>query len=108
MAYVYAKGLETLALPLSDLASHSYLLALNLWIAVAGLAGVYRLAGLFMNRMWAFTAAALVSCIPGIMNMAISAKPDVITWTLQIFMVWSIRRKSTCSRLKRSCFPGTI
>lgn len=88
MAYVYAKGLETLALPLSDLASHSYLLALNLWIAVAGLAGVYRLAGLFMNRMWALTAAALASCIPGIMNMAISAKPDVITWTLQIFMVY--------------------
>lgn len=88
MAYVYAKGLETLALPLSDLASHSYLLALNLWMAVAGLAGIYRLAGLFMNRMWAFTAAALASCIPGIMNMAISAKPDVITWTLQIFMVY--------------------
>lgn len=88
MAYVYAKGLETLALPLSDLASHSYLLALNLWTAVAGLIGVYRLAGLFMNRMWALTAAALASCIPGIMNMAISAKPDVITWTLQIFMVY--------------------
>ncbi len=88
MAYVYAKGLETLALPLSDLASHSYLLALNLWMAVAGLAGIYRLAGLFMNRMWALTAAALASCIPGIMNMAISAKPDVITWTLQIFMVY--------------------
>ena len=88
MAYVYAKGLETLALPLSDLASHSYLLALNLWMAVAGLAGIYRLAGLFMNRMWAFTAAALASCIPGIMNMAISAKPDVITWMLQIFMVY--------------------
>lgn len=88
MAYVYAKGLETLALPLSDLASHSYLLALNLWMAAAGLAGIYRLAGLFMNRMWAFTAAALASCIPGIMNMAISAKPDVITWTLQIFMVY--------------------
>lgn len=88
MAYVYAKGLETLALPLSDLASHSYLLALNLWMAVAGLAGIYRLAGLFMNRMWSLTAAALASCIPGIMNMAISAKPDVITWTLQIFMVY--------------------
>ena len=88
MAYVYAKGLETLALPLSDLASHSYLLALNLWMAVAGLAGIYRLAGLFMNRMWALTAAALASCIPGIMNMAISAKPDVITWTLQICMVY--------------------
>ena len=88
MAYVYAKGLETLALPLSDLASYSYLLSLNLWMAVAGLAGIYRLAGLFMNRMWALTAAALASCIPGIMNMAISAKPDVITWTLQICMVY--------------------
>lgn len=88
MAYVYAKGLETLALPLSDLASHSYLLALNLWIAAAGLIGIYRLANLFMNRMWALTAAALSSCIPGIMNMAISTKPDVITWTIQIFMVY--------------------
>ena len=88
MAYVYAKGLETLALPLSDLASHSYLLALNLWIAAAGLMGIYRLAGLFMNRTWALAAAALSSCIPGIMNMAISAKPDVITWVIQIFMVY--------------------
>lgn len=88
MAYVYAKGLETFALPLSDLASHSYLLALNLWIAAAGLFGIYRLAGLFMDRIWALAAAALASCIPGIMNMAISAKPDIITWTLQIFMVY--------------------
>lgn len=88
MAYVYAKGLETLALPLSVLASHSYLLALNLWIAAAGLMGIYRLAGLFMNRTWALAAAALSSCIPGIMNMAISAKPDVITWVIQIFMVY--------------------
>lgn len=88
MAYVYAKGLETLALPLSDLASHSYLLALNLWIAAAGLAGIFRLAGLFMDRRWALWAAALSSCIPGIMNMAISAKPDVITWTIQIFMIY--------------------
>lgn len=88
MAYVYAKGLETLVLPLSGLASYSYLLAFNLWLSVLGLFGVYQLACLYMDRELALFAPALTSCIPGIMNMAVSAKPDVITWVIQIFMVY--------------------
>lgn len=88
MAYVYAKGLETLTLPLCDLASHSYLLYFNLWLAALGLFALYRLSCLYMDRRFALLASALVSCVPGIMNMSITAKPDVITWLIQIFMVY--------------------
>lgn len=88
MAYVYAKGLETLMLPLCDLASHSYLLYFNLWLAAAGLFALYRLSCLYMDRRFALLSAALVSCVPGIMNMSITAKPDIITWVIQIIMVF--------------------
>lgn len=87
MAYVYSKGLETLLLPLSDLVSHSYLLFFNIWLTVFGLYGVYRIARFYMGRSRALLAAALMSAVPGLMNMSISAKPDVITWLLQLMMV---------------------
>lgn len=111
MAYAYSKGLETLVLPLSDLASHSYLLFFNLWVSVLGLLGAYRLARLYMDRRYALIAPVCLSCIPGIMNMAISAKPDVITWTLQIFMVYYMalyirQRGSLAAGRKRGAAGG--
>lgn len=111
MAYAYSKGLETLVLPLSDLASHSYLLFFNLWVSVLGLLGAYRLARLYMDRRYALMAPVCLSCIPGIMNMAISAKPDVITWTLQIFMVYYMalyirQRGSLAAGRKRGAAGG--
>lgn len=84
MVYVYSKGLEVLTLPLADLASHSYLLFFTLWLAVMGLKQVYRIARLFMDRSSGLLAAVLTASLPGIMNMGISAKPDVITWLLQL------------------------
>lgn len=87
MAYVYSKGLEVLTLPLADLASHSYLLFFTLWLSVIGLTVVYRIARLFMKREYAVLAAALCASLPGIMNMGISAKPDIITWLLQLIIL---------------------
>lgn len=87
MVYVYSKGLEVLVLPLSNLASHSYLLFFNVWVAVLGLAAVYTAARFFMGRTCALLASALMSAVPGLMNMSISAKPDVITWLLQLIMI---------------------
>lgn len=88
MSYVYSKGLEVLLLPLSDLVSHSYLLFFNIWLAALGLLAVYRIAGLYMGRNYALLAAACVSAVPGVMNMSISAKPDIITWLLQLIMLY--------------------
>ncbi len=87
MVYVYSKGLEVLTLPLSDLASHSYLLFFTLWLAVMGLMMVYRISRLFMGREYSVLAAALCASLPAIMNMGISAKPDIITWLLQLIMI---------------------
>lgn len=87
MVYVYSKGLEVLTLPLADLASHSYLLFFTLWLTVMGLTVVYRIALLFMRREYAVLAAALCASLPGIMNMGISAKPDIITWLLQLIIL---------------------
>ena len=88
MAYVYPKGLETLLLPLSNLASHSYLLFFNIWAAVLGLLTVYKIAGFYMGRNFALLSAALVSAVPGVMNMTVSAKSDIITWLLQLIMIY--------------------
>lgn len=87
MVYVYSKGLEVLTLPLADLASHSYLLFFTLWLSVMGLTVVYRIARLFMKREYGVLSAALCASLPGIMNMGISAKPDIITWLLQLIIL---------------------
>ena len=87
MAYVYSKGLEVLLLPLSNLASHSYLLFFNIWMVVLGLMAVYRIARFYMERRYAILSSALLSAVPGVMNMSTSAKTDIITWVLQLIML---------------------
>ena len=103
MVYVYSKGFEVLTLPLCDLASHSYLTFFNLWLAVLGIgAMVWNAKLLTSNRkqetgkkltyrsvLPAIMAAVLTISVPGIMNMALTAKADLITWLLQLIMLGS-------------------
>ena len=101
MVYVYSKGFEVLTLPLCDLASHSYLTFFNLWLAVLGIgAMVWNAKLLTSNRkqetgkkltyrsvLPGIMAAVLTVSVPGIMNMALTAKADLITWLLQLIML---------------------
>ena len=101
MVYVYSKGFEVLTLPLCDLASHSYLTFFNLWLAVLGIgAMVWNAVLLTGNRkqetekkltyhsvLPGIMAAVLTVSVPGIMNMALTAKADLITWLLQLIML---------------------
>ena len=108
MVYVYSKGFEVLTLPLCDLASHSYLTFFNLWLAVLGIgAMVWNAVFLTGNRkqetesreagtekkltyhsvLPGIMAAVLTVSVPGIMNMALTAKADLITWLLQLIML---------------------
>lgn len=110
MVYVYSKGFEVLTLPLCDLASHSYLTFFNLWLAVLGIgAMVWNAVLLTGNRkqetesrevgtekkltyhsvLPGIMAAVLTVSVPGIMNMALTAKADLITWLLQLIMLGS-------------------
>lgn len=88
MVYVYSKGLEILTLPLSDLISHSYLLFFNLWLSALGLAVCCGIARFFMSRLYALLAAAVTAAIPAVLNMSLSAKSDLITWLLQLIMIF--------------------
>ena len=101
MVYVYSKGFEVLTLPLCDLASHSYQTFFNLWLAVLGIgAMVWNAVLLTGNRkqetekkltyhsvLPGIMAAVLTVSVPGIMNMALTAKADLITWLLQLIML---------------------
>lgn len=88
IAYVYSKGWEVLTLPLCDLASHSYLTFFNVWLAVLGLSAVYGISRFYMKENNALLSAALMSAVPGLMNLAVSAKTDVITWLFQLIMIF--------------------
>ena len=108
MVYVYSKGFEVLTLPLCDLASHSYLTFFNLWLAVLGIGAMVwnavlltgerkqetesREAGIekkltYRSVLPGIMAAVLTVSVPGIMNMALTAKADLITWLLQLIML---------------------
>lgn len=87
LVYTYSKGLEVLLLPLSGLASYSYLLFFNVWMTVLALAAGYRIGRFYMNRTYALFAAACISSIPAIMNMSITAKTDSMTLAVQLAMI---------------------
>lgn len=87
MVYVYSKGWEILTLPLCDLPSHTYLSFLHIWMMGLGIAVTGRLARLSMKPEGAFLSMLLTAAVPGIINMSVSAKTDMITWLLQLMML---------------------
>lgn len=92
VVYTYSKGLETLTLPLSSLPSYSFQIAFNFWLAAGVLVLVYRIAGRFMKNDLAWILTVLVSSIPGIMNMTITAKTDIATLFVQLIMIEELLR----------------
>lgn len=89
LPYTYSKGAEVLSLPLSGFRSHSYVLSFHTWVFLYGLYHVYRLTSLFTGKKTALFSVLLTATVPGIVNMCVSAKPDMITWALQIVMLES-------------------
>lgn len=108
MVYVYSKGFEVLTLPLCNMASHSYLTFFNLWTALLGIGAMIWNAKLlteditqnekfslaksgkipaFRRALPGLMAAVFTISVPGIMNMAITAKSDLVTWLLQLIML---------------------
>lgn len=88
MVYVYSKGWETLLLPLAVFPSYSFITAGSFWAGVLMLFGVYRLSRCFLAKREALFTTALVSSVPGIMNMMISAKTDIPTLLFQVILLY--------------------
>ncbi len=101
VSYTYSKGFEILLLPLSILPSYSFQLAFTFVLTAMALYAIYRVAGLILSGKTAWFLTVLLSSIPGIMNMAISAKTDIITLLLQLIMIEELLR---CLKGEREAF----
>jgi len=105
MVYTYPKGFEILTLPLNMTESYAVISAFNLFLFVYGLSVTAGIAGRLTsfrekNRKetdgavsglqaspCAKPAVLFTALVPGIVNMTLSAKPDILTWLLQLVML---------------------
>lgn len=87
VVYTYSKGLETLLLPISGLPSYGFFLSFQIWMTIGVLIASGQIVELFVGRRYAVGCMALLSCIPGIMNMSITAKTDSMTVFMQLVML---------------------
>jgi len=85
--YFYSKGFEILAMPLSGTPTYGFVLSFSWWNAVFVLAVIYGIVKKAAGEMAGITAAFFAACIPGIMNMAVSAKPDMGTLLFQLIFL---------------------
>ncbi|MGN0158002.1 MAG: hypothetical protein ACI39W_02515 [Brotaphodocola sp.] len=90
VVYTYSKGFETLLLPLAGLPSYSFTIAMNLWIAVLLLYAAYHTAKECLSSEQALWVPFIMAAVPGIMNMADTAKADLMTVFCQLLMVQSV------------------
>ena len=88
VVYTYSKGLEILLLPLSGLPSYSFFISFQLWMTLGILISAGEIVKLFVNRRYGILCMAVLSSIPGIMNMGITAKTDSATAMFQLIMIY--------------------
>lgn len=86
--YTYPKGFETYFLPLSGFDSYGFFYAGNIVFALVILYLAYKICRLFLDREKALWGALLLSAIPGVMNMSITAKTDIITLLAQLLGIY--------------------
>ncbi len=87
VVYTYSKGLEILLFPISGLPSYGFFLSFQLWMTAGILAVGGLLARMFVGQRYGLLCMALLSCIPGITNMGITAKTDSATAMFQLFLI---------------------
>ncbi len=92
VVYTYSKGLETLLLPISGLSSYSFFLSFQMWMTLGILVSAAEIASMFVSRRWSVLCMALLSSIPAIMNMGITAKTDSATCLFQLIMTYFLLR----------------
>lgn len=85
--YVYPKGLEILTLPLSGTVTYGLVLAFSWWCAVLLLFVIREIAADCAGSQAGEQAMFLAACIPGILNLSISAKTDMITLLFQMMAI---------------------
>ena len=86
LVYTYSKGAEVLVLPLSGTPTYGFVLSFTFWTTIVSVVTAAVMGARFSGKTVGFWTGALVSAIPGIMNMAVSAKSDSITLMCQLII----------------------
>ena len=86
LVYTYSKGAEVLVLPLSGTPTYGFVLSFTFWTTIVSVVTAAVMGARFSGKTAGFWTGALVSAIPGIMNMAVSAKSDSITLMCQLII----------------------
>lgn len=101
IVYTYSKGFEIFFLPLSFPNSYSFFYAGNICLLCLIFFVSYRIGRIFgMNHSKALWFPTLLSAIPAIMNMACTAKSDIITLLLQLIIVYDILLQFKYKKIK--------
>lgn len=85
--YTYPKGYEIYQLPLSSSVSYGYMYAGNIIMFLMLLYVTYRICRRFLDVKGSMWGVVLIAAIPGISNMAITAKPDIMTLLIQMMCI---------------------
>lgn len=84
--HYYPKFFELFVAPLSDLGESSLIHAVNIWLYVLLLVGVYGfLMELKLSNIKVLFYTLIVATVPAIANISTTAKPDVFTGFLTVF-----------------------
>ncbi len=94
MVYSYPKGFELLTLPLNSDKTYGYVLCVNIWLFAISSSLTGMIASEITDKKQKLhteiVVLGLVSLIPGISNMAVTAKTDIITALLQLIFIYSL------------------
>ena len=82
--YFYPKGLEFLTLPLCGTPTYGFVIGVSFWAGVLTVLLVRGMADGAAGPRAGRNAALAAACIPGIMNMSVSAKTDMVTLFFQL------------------------
>lgn len=106
LVYTYSKGLEVLVLPLSGTPTYGFVLAFSLWCTVGILLLAADIVGRYCGQVKGILAAAILAAIPGIMNMAATAKAIILRCcTSSSFMTLSASHFGMGNRGRKAVLP---
>ncbi len=86
LVYTYSKGAEVLVLPLAGTPTYGFVLSFTFWTTAVSVITAGVMGTRFGGKTAGFWTGALISAVPGIMNMAVSAKSDSITLMCQLII----------------------
>lgn len=102
--HTYAKGIETLTLPLSGLGSFGMIYSVNIAFGIGIIKTVYDVCRLRCEKRTSLLAALCTAAIPGIMNMTVTAKSDILTAFLQVTALYFLLRAAEDKRMECCIF----